>query len=54
MTRPPLKAMQAVKRYCEKKKTCNGCPLYTLNEYGYISCNFSPSGWEIKKEGEAE
>ena len=54
MSRPPIKAMEAVKRYCEKKKTCEGCPLYSFNELGYCLCFCSPERWEIKKEGEAE
>lgn len=54
MSRPPIKAMEAVKRYCEKNKSCKGCPIHTLNEYGYCSCNFSPEGWKIEKEGRTE
>ena len=54
MARPPIKAMEAVKRYCEKKKTCDGCPLRAVNEYGYCRCFHSPAYWEIKKEGEKE
>lgn len=52
MSRPPIKAMEAVKRYCEKKKTCDGCPLYFFTEYGYNLCFHSPAGWEIKKESD--
>lgn len=52
MSKPPIKAMEAVKRYCEKKKTCDGCPLHTLNDYGYCFCHYTPASWEIKKEGE--
>lgn len=52
MSRPPIKAMEAVKRYCEKKKTCEDCPLYSFNEYGNCMCFYSPASWEItKKEG---
>lgn len=54
MSRPPIKAMEAVKRYCKKKKTCEGCPMHYSKEYGYCSCMHRPQHWEIKKEGEAE
>lgn len=53
MSRPPIKAMEAVKRYCEKNKTCKGCPLRTFTEYGYCKCFYSPASWEIKKERRA-
>lgn len=52
MSKPPIKAMETVKRYCEKKKTCEGCPLYSFSDIGYRICAYSPEGWEIKKEGE--
>lgn len=53
MSRPPIKAMEAVKRYCEKKKTCDGCPLYSSDKFGigYSMCAYSPVSWEIMKEG---
>lgn len=54
MSRPPIKAMEAVKRYCEKNTTCKGCPLRTWDKYGYCSCTHHPEHWEIKKEGEKE
>lgn len=54
MSRPPIKAMEAVKRYCEKNRTCKGCPLYIFSGYGFCACFVSPASWEIKKEGEAE
>lgn len=47
MSKPPIKAMEAVQRYCEKKKTCDGCPL---REDGYSRCFYAPSSWKIKKE----
>lgn len=52
MSRPPIKAMEAVKRYCENNEYCKGCPLNTLAEYGYCKCFYSPAEWEIKKEGD--
>lgn len=51
MSKPPIKAMETIKRYCEKKKNCKGCPLYVLSEYGYCLCSALPENWEIKKEG---
>lgn len=54
MSRPPIKAMEAVKRYCEKKNTCKGCPLRALDKYGYRSCANHPERWKIMKEGEKE
>lgn len=55
MSRPPIKAMESVKRYCEKKKTCKDCPLYSFTGFGYRLCiSSAPSSWKIKKEGEAE
>ena len=53
MSKPPIKAMEAVKRYCEKKKTCEGCPLHNLSKFGYSLCFNFPERWKIKKEGEA-
>ena len=52
MSRPPLKAMKAVKRYCGKKKNCKGCPLYDFDEYGCLTCINSPEHWKIEKEGD--
>lgn len=51
MSKPPIKAMEAVKRYCQKNKDCRGCPLY--NGIGkYAECVFLPQMWRIKEEGE--
>lgn len=54
MSRPPIKAMEVVKRYCEKNQTCKGCPLYIFPEYGFRGCYVSPASWKFKKEGETE
>ena len=54
MSRPPIKEMEAVKRYCEKNRTCEGCPLHFFNEYGYLLCFKSPESWKIEKEGDEE
>lgn len=61
MSKPPIKAMEAVKRYCEKRKVCEGCPLYSFNEIGYCFCFYSPAnkivscmycGSDNRKEGD--
>lgn len=52
MSRPPIKAFEAVKRYCEKKRTCKGCPLHIHTAYGYRHCLNLPADWKIKKVGE--
>ena len=52
MSRPPIKAMKAVQRYCAKQKSCEKCLLHTLTEYGYSRCFYSPADWEIKEDGE--
>ncbi len=50
MSRPPIKAMEAVKRYCEKNKYCKGCPLHR-KDYS-VFCATYPERWLIKKESE--
>lgn len=50
MSRPPIKAMEAVKRYCEERKTCEGCPLHNFSEAGYCLCTYIPAEWQIKRE----
>lgn len=52
MSRPPIKAMEAVKQYCEKNEYCKGCPLHRKDHSVY--CETYPERWSIKKEGEAE
>ena len=52
MSRPPIKAIEAVQRYCAKQKTCDNCLLHTTNKYGYSRCFYPPADWEIKKEGD--
>ena len=51
MSRPPIKAFEAVKRYCQKNKKCEGCPLYI---YGFCACFVSPASWVIEREGKKE
>lgn len=52
MSRPPIKAFESIKKYCEKNKDCRGCPLF--NGHGEKSdCEmFLPQRWRIKKEGD--
>lgn len=46
-----IEAMKTVKKYCECRLTCVGCPLYDrLNST--IACEESPNHWEIMKGGE--
>ena len=52
MSKPPIKAMKAVQRYCAKQKNCEHCPLHILTQYGYCRCFYSPANWEIKKGGD--
>lgn len=48
MSRPPIKAFEAVKKYCEKTMNCVGCPLY--REYEWTDeCCYKPMMWNIKK-----
>ena len=52
MSRPPIKAMEAVKQYCKKNKDCKGCPLF--NGIGKkADCELHlPLAWRIKEEGD--
>lgn len=53
MSRPPIKAFETVKRYCEKNKTCKGCPLHYVPELQQCFLKI-PKNWKIRKEGEEE
>ena len=46
MSRPPIKAMEAIKNYCQNRKTCEGCPLRSKDRY-YNECENPPCSWEI-------
>jgi len=51
MSRPPIKAMEAVKRYCSKHE-CGGCPLKG-NPFQLDWCQLRPCYWKtLKREGE--
>lgn len=40
MSRPPIKAFETVRKYCEKNKTCEGCPLYDERKVINDWCRF--------------
>ena len=51
MARPPIKAFEKVKEYCEKNKDCDGCPLKWKPEDGGIKCwLYTPRHWKIRGE----
>lgn len=53
MSKPPIKAFETVKRYCETRKTCQGCPLHSVI-CGVTCFDNPPSGWTIRKGPEAK
>ena len=62
MSKPPMKAVEAIKRYCEKTQ-CRRCAygkremLYSSSDTDYISCALqerNPCDWEIGEEGTNE
>ena len=52
MTRPPIKAFETVRKYCEQNKTCEGCPLHDERKYIVDWCNTRPCYWKSLEEGE--
>lgn len=56
MTRPPLKALEQIKKYCEKTQ-CRRCAFGyedTVRE-NFVECTLvetAPCDWEIKQEDE--
>lgn len=56
MSKPPIKAFETVKRYCENAKTCEGCPIHS--KISGANCLYSvPANWilnadESPKNGE--
>ena len=56
MSRPPLKALEQIKRYCEKTQ-CRRCAFGyegTVRD-NYVECTLvetAPCDWEIKQEDE--
>lgn len=56
MSRPPIKAMEAIKNYCEKTQ-CRRCVFGKTVDYNdhYVSCllvETNPCDWKIEKEAE--
>lgn len=55
MSRPPIKAFEAVRKYCEKNETCEGCPLKSNQKGERDWCSLRPCHWKtLEEEGEAE
>ena len=52
MTRPPIKAFETVRKYCEQNKTCEGCPLHDERKYIVDWCNTRHCYWKSLEEGE--
>lgn len=56
MSKPPIKAMESIKNYCEKTQ-CRRC-VYGVEEADfYVSCalqNKPPCDWEVPEKGERE
>lgn len=51
MSKPPFDAFERVKKYCQRKKGCSGCPLFNPNEIGGLRCaRTAPAYWYIRKE----
>ncbi len=56
MSRPPIKAMEAIKNYCEKTQ-CRRCVFGKTVDFEehYVSCMLvdkNPCDWEIEQEAE--
>lgn len=57
MSRPPIKAIESIKNYCEKTQ-CRRC-VFGIREknYDYVGCRLketTPCDWDIPIEKEAE
>ena len=53
MSRPPIKAFEAVRKYCEKNVTCDGCPLKSNQKCVGDWCSIRPCYWKtLEKEGD--
>lgn len=59
MSRPPMKAVEAIKNYCEKTQ-CRKCVFAEPQKIGdldYVACQLqmsNPCEWEIEGEEECE
>ena len=57
MSRPPIKAIESIKNYCEKTQ-CRRCVFGKREEIGYddyVGCQLqesNPCDWEMDKEEE--
>ena len=57
MSRPPMKAIEAIKNYCEKTQ-CRKCVFAEPQKIGdldYVACQLqmeNPCDWEIEREEE--
>lgn len=54
MSRPPIKAMEAIRNYCNRTQ-CRRCVFGRTVDYSehYVSCmlvDTNPCDWEIEKE----
>ena len=54
MSKPPMKAIQSIKNYCEKTQ-CRLCVFGTryTADYDYVGCTLtenSPCDWEVPEE----
>jgi len=57
MSRPPMKAVEAIKNYCEKTQ-CRKCVFREIEKIGdldYVACQLqmaNPCDWEIERKEE--
>ena len=52
--KPPMKALEQIKNYCEKTQ-CRSCVFGDTYNNGYVGCILlekAPCDWDIKKEEE--
>ena len=59
MSRPPIKAVEAIKKYC-KKTQCRTCVFQDIQKFGdieYVACKLqilNPCDWEMEREENEE
>lgn len=57
MSRPPMKAVEAIKNYCEKTQ-CRKCVFQEIERFGdldYVACQLqmeNPCNWETERKEE--
>lgn len=57
MSRPPIKAVEAIKNYCEKTQ-CRKCVFQEIEKIGdldYVACQLqmeNPCNWETERKEE--